>query len=194
MLLRSVSGLAYSAYVFLTVNRLLRIDAYSVRLPDNFLEFFVGQAVKNGIDIIRVFDGLNDIVSLEIAIAACLRVGAVVDGSLLYTGDLLDPTSKYSLQYYLDLIDRLVATGAHIVSVKSMTGVMKPEAGRVLVRSIRSRHPDIPIHMHIHDATGMCQAINCSLTMSRMFTDDRYGSGNYASVCRSRCRCYRLRY
>ncbi|KAJ8124166.1 hypothetical protein ONZ43_g43 [Nemania bipapillata] len=136
MLLRSVSGLAYSA------------------VPHNFLEFFTAQAVKNGMDIIRVFDGLNDLSNLSVAIAACLKAGAVVEAAILYTGDMLDPGCKYSLSYYLNLIDGLVLTGAHILAIKSMSGVMKPEAAKVLVSAVRSRYPDIPIHVHTHDAAG----------------------------------------
>ncbi|KAI8952011.1 pyruvate carboxylase [Xylaria longipes] len=136
MLLRSVSGLAYSA------------------VPHNFLEFFTAQAVKNGMDIIRVFDGLNDLSNLSVAIKACLKAGAVVEAAILYTGDMLDPACKYSLSYYLSLMDDLVATGAHVLAIKSMSGVMKPEAGRVLVAAIRSRYPEIPIHVHTHDAAG----------------------------------------
>lgn len=127
-----------------------------IRVPHNFLEYFASQAVENGIDIIRVFDGLNDVANLTVAIDACLRAGAVVEAAILYTGDMLDPDCKYSLNYYIDLIDSLVATGAHIIAIKSMSGVMKPEAARLLVGAIRSRHPFLPIHVHTHDAAGMC--------------------------------------
>ncbi|KAI1822015.1 pyruvate carboxylase [Xylaria intraflava] len=136
MLLRSVSGLAYSA------------------VPQNFLEFFTAQAVKNGMDIIRVFDGLNDLSNLSVAIKACLKAGAVVEAAILYTGDMLDPSCKYSLSYYLNLIDNLIKTGAHVLAIKSMSGVMKPQAARILVTAVRSRYPDIPIHVHTHDAAG----------------------------------------
>lgn len=105
-------------------------------------------------DIIRVFDGLNDIANLSVAIEACVAAGAVVEAAILYTGDMLDPTCKYSLQYYLDLIDKLVATGAHIIAIKSMSGVWKPQAAKLLVSSIRARHKDVPIHVHTHDAAG----------------------------------------
>ncbi|RKU44002.1 pyruvate carboxylase [Coniochaeta pulveracea] len=136
MLLRSVSGLAYSA------------------VPQNFLRHFCRQAVKNGMDIIRVFDGLNDLTNLSVAIDACLSAGAVVEAAILYTGDMMDPACKYSLSYYLELVDHLVLTGAHIIAIKSMSGVWKPRAAFVLVSEIRKRHPDIPIHVHTHDAAG----------------------------------------
>ncbi|KAI1110459.1 pyruvate carboxylase [Nemania sp. NC0429] len=136
MLLRSISGLSYSA------------------IPNNFLRYFVSQAVQNGMDIIRVFDGLNDLSNLSVAIEACLEAGAVVEAAILYTGDMLDPKCKYSVSYYLGLIDSLVETGAHMIAIKSMSGVMKPEAARLLVSAIRARHSDVPIHVHTHDAAG----------------------------------------
>lgn len=106
-------------------------------------------------DIIRVFDGLNDISNLEIGIDASLKAGAVVEAALLYTGDMMQPGAKYSLDYYMNIIDKVVKAGAHVISVKSMSGVMKPEAARVLVSTIRKRYADIPIHMHTHDAAGV---------------------------------------
>ncbi len=136
--------------------KLLNIDSfYSV--PHNFLKYFASQAVKHGIDIIRVFDGLNDLANLSVAIGACLSAGAVVEAAILYTGDMLGPGCKYSLSYYVGLVDALVATGAHVIAIKSMSGVMKPEAARTLVAAIRSRHADIPIHVHTHDAAGRCE-------------------------------------
>lgn len=124
-------------------------------VPPNFLRHFVSQAVEHGMDIIRVFDSLNDMANLSVAIEACLAAGAVVEAAILYTGDMLDPACKYSLPYYLDLVDKLVATGAHVIAIKSMSGVWKPEAARRLVSEIRCRHRDIPIHVHTHDAAGM---------------------------------------
>lgn len=104
--------------------------------------------------IIRAFDGLNDIANLFVAIEACVATCTVVEAAILYTGEMLDPPSKYSLQYYLDLIDKLVAIGAPIIAIKSMSGVWKPQAAKLLVSSIRARHKDIPIHFHTHDAAG----------------------------------------
>lgn len=105
-------------------------------------------------DIIRVFDGLNSLANLSVAIEACLDAGAVVEAAILYTGDMLDPKCKYSVSYYLGLVDSLVETGAHMIAIKSMSGVMKPEAARLLVSAIRARHSDVPIHVHTHDAAG----------------------------------------
>lgn len=72
----------------------------------------------------------------------------------MYTGDMLNPGNKYNLDYYMGVVDRLVEYGSHIIAIKSMSGVMKPAAGRALVRAIRAKYPDVPIHMHTHDTNG----------------------------------------
>ncbi|KAI1091275.1 hypothetical protein F5B19DRAFT_503264 [Rostrohypoxylon terebratum] len=80
----------------------------------------------------------------------------------MYTGDMLRP-GKYTLDYYLGLADRLVEFGSHIIAIKSMSGVMRPAAGRALVRAIRTKYPEIPIHMHTHDTngTGIATMVAC---------------------------------
>lgn len=72
----------------------------------------------------------------------------------MYTGDMLEPGCKYNLEYYMGIVDRLVEYDTHVLSIKSMSGVMKPAAGRMLVRAIRAKYPDLPIHMHTHDTNG----------------------------------------
>ncbi|PHH76620.1 hypothetical protein CDD80_1375 [Ophiocordyceps camponoti-rufipedis] len=136
MLLRSTNGVAYSA------------------LPDNALFHFVKHAKDTGIDIFRVFDSLNDPQNLKIGIQAVLAAGGLVEGAVLYTSDMLKPGTKYSLAYYMGVIDRLVEYGSHVIAIKSMSGVMKPAAGRALVRAIREKYPSYPIHMHTHDTNG----------------------------------------
>ncbi|PVI01528.1 pyruvate carboxylase [Periconia macrospinosa] len=135
MLLRSTNAVAYSA------------------LSDNALSQFVHLAKQNGIDIFRIFDSLNDLSNLETGIRAALSTGAVVEGAIMYTGDMLG-VSKYTLEYYMDLVDKLVSFGVHVIAIKSMSGVMKPSAGRLLVSTIRGRYPNVPIHMHTHDTNG----------------------------------------
>ncbi|KAL2073977.1 hypothetical protein VTL71DRAFT_7755 [Oculimacula yallundae] len=136
MLLRSVNGVAYSA------------------LPDNALYHFVKHAKDTGVDIFRVFDSLNNTENLEIGINAVHAVGGLVEGAIMYTGDMLKPGTKYNLEYYLGVAEKLIEFGSHILAIKSMSGVMKPSAGRVLVRALRTKYPDIPIHMHTHDTNG----------------------------------------
>ncbi|KAM4067152.1 conserved carboxylase domain-containing protein [Hirsutella rhossiliensis] len=136
MLLRSTNGVAYSS------------------LPDNALFHFVKLAKDTGVDIFRVFDSLNDLENLKIGIDAVHAAGGLVEGAVMYTGDMLNPRSKYDLKYYMGVVDCLVEYGSHVIAVKSMSGVMKPAAGRALVRAIRTKYPEMPIHMHTHDTNG----------------------------------------
>ena len=127
MLLRGANGVAYSS------------------LPDNAIFHFCEQAKKYGVDIFRIFDALNDIDQLEVGINAVKKAGGVVEATMCYSGDMLNPKKKYNLQYYLDLVDKIVKIGTHIIGIKDMAGVMKPNAATQLIGSIRKKHPDIPI-------------------------------------------------
>ena len=111
-------------------------------------------AQETGIDIFRVFDSLNNLENLKVGIDAVHAAGGLVEGAIMYTGDMLDPSCKYNLPYYMSVVDRLYEYGAHVIAVKSMSGVMKPAAGRALVRAIRAKYPEVPIHMHTHDTNG----------------------------------------
>lgn len=136
MLLRGANGVAYSS------------------LPDNAIYHFCLQARQCGVDIFRVFDALNDIEQLRVGVKAVLEAGGVVEGTLCYSGDMLAPGKKYSLEYYTKLADEIVGMGAHILAIKDMAGVLKPAAARLLIGAIRKRHPDTPIHVHTHDSAG----------------------------------------
>ncbi|EEP79907.1 pyruvate carboxylase [Uncinocarpus reesii 1704] len=136
MLLRGANGVAYSS------------------LPDNAIYHFCKQAKKYGVDIFRVFDALNDINQLEVGMKAVHAAGGVVEGTLCYSGDMLNPNKKYNLQYYLDLVDKIVALGTHVLGIKDMAGVLKPQAATMLIGAIREKYPDLPIHVHTHDSAG----------------------------------------
>ncbi|KAI9665089.1 MAG: pyruvate carboxylase [Bathelium mastoideum] len=146
MLLRGANGVAYSS------------------LPDNAIYHFVEHAKKNGVDIFRVFDALNDVSQLEVGIKAVLKANGVAEGTLCYSGDMLNPKKKYNLPYYLDLADKIVGLGAHIIGIKDMAGVLKPKAATQLIGSIRKKYPDIPIHVHTHDsaAVGVATYVACA--------------------------------
>ncbi|SPN96835.1 probable PYC2 Pyruvate carboxylase 2 [Cephalotrichum gorgonifer] len=146
MLLRGANGVAYAS------------------LPDNAIEQFVEQAKKNGVDIFRVFDALNDIDQLEVGIKAVHKAGGVVEGTVCYSGDMLNPSKKYNLQYYLDLVDKLVKLDIHVLGIKDMAGVLKPHAATLLIGGIRERYPDLPIHVHTHDSagTGVASMVACA--------------------------------
>jgi pyruvate carboxylase len=124
------------------------------RLPDNAIYHFCKQAKKNGVDIFRVFDALNDIDQLEVGMKAVQEAGGVVEGTLCYSGDMLNPSKKYNLEYYLNLVDKIVKIGTHVLGIKDMAGVLKPKAATLLVGAIRKKYPDLPIHVHTHDSAG----------------------------------------
>ncbi|KAE9381432.1 pyruvate carboxylase-like protein [Stipitochalara longipes BDJ] len=146
MLLRGANGVAYSS------------------LPDNAIFHFCEQAKKHGVDIFRIFDALNDINQLEVGIKAVHKAGGVVEGTVCYSGDMLNPHKKYNLEYYLELVDKLVALKIHILGIKDMAGVLKPKAATLLIGSIRKKYPDLPIHVHTHDSagTGVASMVACA--------------------------------
>ncbi|CZT03394.1 PYC2 Pyruvate carboxylase 2 [Rhynchosporium graminicola] len=146
MLLRGANGVAYSS------------------LPDNAIFHFCEQAKKHGVDIFRIFDALNDIAQLEVGIKAVHKAGGVVEGTVCYSGDMLNPKKKYNLEYYLKLVDELVGMNIHILGIKDMAGVLKPRAATLLIGAIRKKYPDLPIHVHTHDSagTGVASMVACA--------------------------------
>ncbi|KAL8908825.1 MAG: hypothetical protein Q9207_000551 [Kuettlingeria erythrocarpa] len=145
MLLRGANGVAYSS------------------LPDNAIYHFCVQAKKYGVDIFRIFDALNDIDQLEVGIKAVQEAGGVVEATVCYSG-VLNPQKKYNLDYYMDLIGKIVKIGTHIIGIKDMAGVLKPRAATLLIGSIRKKYPDLPIHVHTHDSagTGVATYVACA--------------------------------
>lgn len=106
-------------------------------------------------DIFRVFDCLNYLPNLILGMEAAAKAGGVVEAAISYTGDVSDPTkTKYDLKYYTNLADELVKAGTHVLCIKDMAGLLKPRAATMLISEIRSRHPDVPIHIHSHDTSG----------------------------------------
>lgn len=105
-------------------------------------------------DIFRVFDALNDPAQIEVGIKAVKKAGGVAEGTVCFSGDMLNPNKKYNLQYYLDLVDKVVAMGPHTLGIKDMAGCMKPRAATLLIGAIRKKYPDLVIHVHTHDSAG----------------------------------------
>lgn len=127
--------------------------------PDNAIYDFSKKAVENGLDIFRVFDSLNYVENMKLGIDAAKKAGGVVEAAVCYSGDVADPKkTKYTLQYYLDLVDELVKEGIHVLGIKDMAGLLKPEAATMLIGAIRKAHPDLPIHVHSHDTAGIAAA------------------------------------
>ncbi len=123
--------------------------------PTEVSDAFIKEAAASGVDIFRIFDALNDVEQMRPAIEAVRATGtAVAEVALCYTGNLLDPNENiYTLDYYLELADRIVEAGAHIIGIKDMAGLLRPEAARQLVTALRERF-DLPVHLHTHDTTG----------------------------------------
>lgn len=123
--------------------------------PEEVTEAFVNEAAATGIDIFRIFDALNDVSQMAPAIRAVRATGtAVAEVALCYTGDTLDPEEKlYTLDYYLQLAQKIVDAGAHILAIKDMAGLLRPAAAARLVAALRERF-DLPVHLHTHDTAG----------------------------------------
>lgn len=123
--------------------------------PEEVTEAFVNEAAATGIDIFRIFDALNDVSQMAPAIRAVRATGtAVAEVALCYTGDLLDPAEKlYTLDYYLELAQKIVDAGAHILAIKDMAGLLRPAAAAKLVAALRERF-NLPVHLHTHDTAG----------------------------------------
>ncbi|WP_224546679.1 pyruvate carboxylase [Mesorhizobium sp. CA16] len=140
MLLRGANGVGYTNY------------------PDNVVQHFVAQAAAGGVDLFRVFDCLNWVENMRVAMDAVGAEGKLVEAAMCYTGDILDPArAKYDLKYYVGLAKELEAAGAHIIAVKDMAGLLKPAAARVLFKALREA-TDLPIHFHTHDTSGLSAA------------------------------------
>jgi pyruvate carboxylase len=123
--------------------------------PTEVTDAFVAEAAAAGVDIFRIFDALNDVSQLRPAIDAVLATkAAVAEVGICYTGNLLDPSERlYTLDYYLRLAEQMVSAGAHILAIKDMAGLLRPEAARQLVTALRANF-ELPVHLHTHDTAG----------------------------------------
>jgi len=136
MLLRASNGVGYTNY------------------PDNVVQAFVARAAETGVDVFRVFDSLNWVENMRVAMDAVIASGRICEGTICYTGDLLDPAqSKFTVDYYVRMAKDLEAAGAHVLGVKDMAGVLKAPAARVLFSALKDA-VDLPIHFHTHDTSG----------------------------------------
>jgi pyruvate carboxylase len=140
MLLRASNGVGYTNY------------------PDNVVQEFVRQAAETGVDVFRVFDSLNWVENMRVAMDAVVESGKVCEGSICYTGDLLNPDrAKYDLKYYVDMGKALKAGGAHILGLKDMAGLLKPASASILIKALKEE-VGLPIHLHTHDTAGTAVA------------------------------------
>lgn len=136
MLIRGSNGVGYKNY------------------PDNVIREFIREAANSGIDVFRIFDSLNWLKGMEIAIDEVLKQGKVAEACICYTGDILDDNrDKYTLDYYIETAKEIEKTGAHILGIKDMSSLLKPQAAYKLIKALKEEI-DIPIHLHTHDTSG----------------------------------------
>ncbi|ARO14933.1 pyruvate carboxylase [Ketogulonicigenium robustum] len=148
MLLRASNGVGYTNY------------------PDNVVQFFVKQAAETGVDVFRVFDSLNWVENMRVAMDAVIDSGKILEASICYTGDILDARRpKYDLKYYVAMAKELEAAGAHILGIKDMAGLLKPAAASQLIKALKDE-VSIPIHLHTHDTSGASAATILSAAMA----------------------------
>ncbi len=140
MLLRSANAVGYTNY------------------PDNVVQYFVKQAAASGIDLFRIFDSLNWVPNMRVAMDAVCDAGKLCEAAICYTGNLSDPRqTKYDLKYYLTLARDLKAAGAHILGIKDMAGLCQPRAAFTLVKALKEEI-GLPVHFHTHDTSGIAAA------------------------------------
>ena len=136
MLLRSSNAVGYTNY------------------PDNVVRYFIAQAAEHGVDVFRVFDSLNWVENMRVAMDAVIESNALCEGTICYTGDIFNPNrAKYNLKYYVDMAKQLEKAGAHIIGIKDMAGVCRPLAISALVKAIKAE-VNLPVHFHTHDTSG----------------------------------------
>ncbi len=140
MLLRASNGVGYTNY------------------PDNVVRSFVGQAAKTGVDVFRVFDSLNWVENMRVAMDAVIENRKLCEAAICYTGDILNPDrAKYDLKYYVTMGKDLKKAGAHVLGLKDMAGLLKPPAAKVMFKALREE-VGLPIHFHTHDTSGIAGA------------------------------------
>ena len=141
MLIRGSNGVGYTAY------------------PDNLIEAFVEKSWEEGVDIFRIFDSLNWLQNMEPCIKFVRKkTKGLAEVSICYTGDILDPSrTKYTLDYYVKLAKQIENSGAHILAIKDMTGLLKPYAATELISALKDAIK-LPIHLHTHDTSSLQSA------------------------------------
>ncbi len=140
MLLRASNGVGYSNY------------------PDNVVKYFINEAATAGVDVFRIFDCLNWVENMRMAIDAVGETGKIVEATICYTGNILDPSRpKYDLDYYVGLARELETAGAHILGIKDMAGLLLPTAAKQLIPALKEE-TGLPVHLHTHDTSGAAAA------------------------------------
>jgi len=136
MLIRGANAVGYTSY------------------PDNVVRQFIQRAAINGVDVFRVFDSLNSLDNMHVAIDEVRAQNKIAEVALCYTGDILDSNRpKYNLDYYVNMAKELEKAGANIIAIKDMAGLLKPQAAYNLVSALKDA-VTVPIHLHTHEGSG----------------------------------------
>lgn len=124
--------------------------------PDNVVSGFIKHSAETGMDIFRIFDSLNYLPNMEVAMKAVREeTSSICEAAICYTGNITDPTrDKYSLEYYIKKAKELEKMGAHILAIKDMAGLCRPAAAKKLFTALR-QEVGLPIHFHTHDSSGI---------------------------------------
>jgi len=141
MLLRGSNGVGYKAY------------------PDNLIEQFIETSAETGIDVFRIFDSLNWVKAMETSIKTVRnKTNSIAEACICYTDDVMNPKNKkFNLKYYLTLAKQLENAGAHMIGIKDMAGLLKPDAATLLIKALKSE-TKLPLHLHTHDTSSIQSA------------------------------------
>ena len=152
MLLRGANAVGYTSY------------------PDNVVYEFCKVAKETGMDVFRVFDSVNYLENMKLGIDAVGQAGGVVEAAVCYTGDVSDPNrGMYNLEYYLEFVRQLEQLGIHVLAIKDMAGLLKPQAATMLVGALRKEYPNLPIDVHTHDTVSRYCCCCCSCFANSFF-------------------------
>lgn len=117
--------------------------------PDDVVRKFVEHAAKNGIDIFRIFDALNDFRNIEVAVDEVLKQGAHAQGCICYT---ISPI--HNLEKYIEMGHQLEKMGVHSICIKDMAGILGPQEAYDLVKALKN-NVKVPVFLHTHSTTGL---------------------------------------
>lgn len=117
--------------------------------PDDVVRMFVKKSVENGIDIIRIFDALNDVKNIEVAVDETVKNGAIASGAICYT---ISPI--HTLDSYVELAKNMKSLGCQTIAIKDMAGILSPAEAYKLVSSLKEA-VDLPLVLHTHCTTGL---------------------------------------
>ncbi len=153
------------------------------------VDLFIKKAIENGIDIVRIFDALNDIENIRIPLEAVKKYGGIAQAALSYT---ISPV--HSIEFFVDLAKQYRDLGADEIAIKDMAGILLPETGFQLVSAIKKEMPDMPIIVHSHDTAGLGSILYKRVSDAGAYSIDTaissLGGGSAQPVTESIVKCF----